>query len=89
MDKNKTQVLWLGTLLEAGQEKEAEGVLNEILDIKSAKIEGLPKTTDRGMSIVNFTIDNKDVPRAAVTRLKTDDIKWATDYPEYARLFDN
>ena len=84
--ENKTEVLWLGTLLEDNQKKQAEKVLNQILDIKSSKIVGT-KCTPEGMSIVKFTIANKDVPRAAVTRLRTDDIKWATDYEEYARLW--
>ena len=38
-----------------------------------------------GVAVVYFDIeDDKDIPKASVNRLKTTDIKWEMDYPEYS-----
>jgi hypothetical protein len=40
-----------------------------------------------GVAVVYFDIeDDKDIPIASMNRLKTNDIKWLMDYPDY--IFD-
>lgn len=71
--------IWVGTILDIIKDKEdAEKVLNEILDISTTSI---TKTSiDKGIHLVHFSVEDKDIPRMAITRLRTDDIKWEDDY---------
>ena len=76
--------LWLYTEVEKSDYKLAEATLNEILCITSCKITG-HRVTEDGVAVVYFDIeDDKDIPKASINRLKTTDIKWEMDYPEYS-----